>query len=619
MMTRSKALPRISSRAARARLLPSLSLLVVPLAGHAAPPDTLVITAARFEQPVPDTLPSTRVLTRADIEAAQSADMAELLRQTTSLDIGQAGPLGSQTSVFLRGADSRQVLVLIDGVPFARADFGSASWQHIALDQVERVEIVRGNLSALYGAQAVGGVVQIVTRRAAGLAVDVGGGTQATAWATLSGARQFGEGETATRLAATLSRRQTGGYSAKDPAASPGANPDRDAGQQTALSAQVQQGWAAGQRTMLSLMKERTRSDYDGFDGSLDDRLTSDIDSIGLQSRHALAPAWELGVDLGRTRERFNDPTGFAVDGESQTELAGLQLQWQTLPGHTLQVGLDSKQERFIDSNTPEARRRVQGLRLGWLGHFGAAGEGVDLQAHLRADDSSAFGAENTVLLALGWHVAPGWTLSAQVANGYSAPSFVDQQYAPVGVALKAEHSRDAELGLRWRDGAWFARATLFAQKQRDRISFDPVTFETVNIARASNQGLELMAEGPVGPGLMGLEATFQNPRDESQDVALKRRARESAAVNYRLPVDAWQLGAWLRYSGARLDTDPATFSNATNPSRTTLALTAQRPLGKDWTLAFKLDNATGEGAPEVLGYTAAPRAFTVQLRGQWR
>ena len=85
------------------------------------------------------------------------------------------------------------------------------------------------------------------------------------------------------------------------------------------------------------------------------------------------------------------------------------------------------------------------------------------------------------------------------------------------------------------------------------------------------------------------------------------------------MPFDAWQLGAWLRYSGARLDTDPATFSNATNPSRTTLALTAQRPLGKDWTLAFKLDNATGEDAPEILGYTSAPRAFTVQLRGQWR
>jgi vitamin B12 transporter len=104
---------------------------------------TIVVTAARIEQALADALPSTRVITRAEIEATPSADVAALLRATTSIDVAQSGPLGAQTSLFLRGADSRQVLLLVDGVPFARADTGSSSWQYLPLEQIERIEIVR--------------------------------------------------------------------------------------------------------------------------------------------------------------------------------------------------------------------------------------------------------------------------------------------------------------------------------------------------------------------------------------------------------------------------------------------------------------------------------------------
>ncbi|HJV67549.1 TonB-dependent receptor domain-containing protein [Ideonella sp.] len=593
-------------------------------AASAATPETLVVTAARIEQPVPDALPSTRVLTRDDIEAAQSADLAELLRQTTSVDIGQTGPLGSQTSVFLRGADSRQVLVLVDGVPFARADFGTASWQHLPLEQIERVEIVRGNLSALYGAQAVGGVVQIITRRGNGVSVDIGGGSQGTAFASASGGARFGEGATGTRLSGTLSHRQTEGYSAKNPATNPGANPDRDGGEQSALSAQLEQGWGEGQRTTVSLLLDRTRSDYDGFTAGQDDRLTSHVDSLGLQSRHALAAGWELGIDLGRNRERFDDPTGYAIDGEARNEAAGLQLQWQALAGHTLQLGVDSRRERFVDSNATDGNsRHTEGVRAGWLGHFGAADGGLDVEAALRHDDNNVYGSDTTGLVALGWRFAPGWTLTGKLGTSFSPPSLVDQQYAAPGVTLKAEKGRDAEVGLRWRGdggwGGWFARATLFAQAQRDRIAFDPQTFEAGNIGHARNRGVELVGEGPIGPGVLGFEATFQDPRDEDSDTALLRRARESAALNYRVTLADWQLGAWLHHTGRRLDVDPSTFASVYNRPRTTLALTARYALARNWSLGFKLDNATDEDTPEVLGYTAAPRAFTVQLQGQWR
>src|SRR5688572_12388620 len=179
----------------------------------------IVVTAARTEQPLPDALPSTRVITRSEIEATQASDLPGLLRALTSIDIAQSGPLGAQTSLFLRGADSRQTLVLVDGVPLVRADFGTASWQHLPLDQIERVEIVRGNLSSLYGAQAVGGVVQIVTRRSVVPQASLGVGSRGTIHASAAGGARFGEG---TRVTASLSSQRTDGFSARDAAADPG-------------------------------------------------------------------------------------------------------------------------------------------------------------------------------------------------------------------------------------------------------------------------------------------------------------------------------------------------------------------------------------------------------------
>ena len=278
------------SRGPRALSVSSRALVALSSLAFASPalwaqptaePTIIVITAARVEQALPDALPSTRVITRAAIDALQPADLPALLRALTSIDVAQSGPLGSQTSLFLRGADSRQVLVLVDGVPFARADFGSASWQNLPVDQIERVEIVRGNLSSLYGAQAIGGVVQIVTRQAQAPQASLSVGSQGTRAAALAGGTRFGSGDTATRLSAALSSRQTDGTSARNAAVDPGANPDRDLARQNAGSARLEQSWAPGQRTQINLQSSRTRSAYDGYTPGLDDVLTTRTQCCG--------------------------------------------------------------------------------------------------------------------------------------------------------------------------------------------------------------------------------------------------------------------------------------------------------------------------------------------------
>ena len=580
---------------------------------------SVVITAARVEQALADALPSTRVITRKEIEAAQAADLPALLRMLTSIDVGQTGPMGSQASLFLRGGDSRQTLVLVDGVPLQRADFGTPSWQHLMPEQIERIEIVRGNLSALHGAQAVGGVVHIVTRGPSAPQVDLALGSRGTQGASFAGGAAMGDPSTPTRLSASLGWRRTDGFSARDAAVDPTANPDRDGARQVGGSARVDQNWAAGHRTELALLATRTRSGYDGFAPGLDDVLTTQVQAAGLKSRHAVAPGLQLVAELGQSSERFDDPTGFAVSGRNRIRLGGLQLGWSVAPGHDLQLGAETRRERFVDSGTPARTRITDSLRMAWLGRPAA---GWQTQMALRSDDSSDFGRATTGLVALAWQWQPSLKLSAQWATGFSAPSFLDQQFAAPGVLLRPERSRQGELALQWSERGRSLRAAAFVQRQRDRVAFDPVTFEAGNIARASNRGLELMLQTPVpfdADGVLTSDVTLQDPRDRDTGLRLKRRARASAALNYVTRFAQWHSVAALRHTGKRLDTDPLTFGNADNPSRTTLDLSLSREIVPGWRLGVKVDNATGSDTPEVLGYTAPPRSVMMSLQGRWR
>ena len=578
----------------------------------------IVITAARAEQPLPDALPSTRVITRREIEAVQASDLAGLLRTLTSIDVAQSGPLGSQASLFLRGADSRQTLVLVDGVPLVRADFGTASWQHLPLDQIERIEIVRGNLSALYGAQAVGGVVQILTRRADKPQASIALGSQGTQRAAASGGARFGEG---THVTASLSSQRTDGFSAGDANSNPGANPDRDAARQRGGSARLEQRWAEGHVSEINVLAARTRSEYDGITPGLDDVLTTRVETAGLKSRHTLTAATRATLELGQTSERFDDPTGpdqfgQAVRGDNRVRLVGVQLGHALDPQHDLQLGIETRRERFGDSNTAARTRSTDSLRVAWLGRPLADWQ---TQAALRSDDSSDYGRVNTGLLALAWQWRPTLKLSAQWASGFSAPSFIDQAFADPATTLRPERSRQAELALQWSEGAALLRGALFVQRQRDRIAFDPVTFETLNIARAKNRGLELMAQWPLAfdvDGLLGIDLTLQDPRDATSDTPLKRRAKQTLALTYSTRVVGWQLLAALRHAGRRVDTDPVTFANADNPARTALDASVSRALTPLWRMGVKLGNIAGQKRPEVLGYTAPPRSLLVSLQG---
>jgi vitamin B12 transporter len=573
--------------------------------------EPVVITASRSDQALPDALLSTKVISRTQIEQSQAVDLPALIRNFTAIDVAQSGPHGSQTSIFLRGADSRQVLLVVDGVPMNRADFGSGSWEHLSLDQIERVEIVRGNASALWGAQAIGGVVQIITRRATEPEFTVGLGTQKSAHASIAAGKKLGEGDRETRLSMALSERVSGGFNATDP--STGKNPDRDANRQTAGSVHVEHGWAAGHSTALNLSSTHTHSALDTGNTRLDDQLTTKVEAIGLNSRHSLAPSLRLDLDAGQTREGYTDPTGFTTAGANRTQQGQAQLQWQLSAGHSLVGALEGKQERTESRGSPSTSRITRSTRLGWLGQYANAGQPIEVQTSLRHDDSSTYAGASTGLVALAWSPLQAWKLSSQWSTAFSAPSFIDQQFAAPGVTLRPERSRNVEVAAQYWQGEHSARLAWFRQRQHDRIGFD-VDGNGINIDNSVNRGIELMAQTRLGSLALGGEAIWQNPRNLDSGRELARRARQTQVVNLRQTVGQAELGASLRHTGERRDSD---FNNAYAPSRTTLGLTAGWRISSKWRVAAKLDNATDSQRPEVVGYTPAPRSLGVSLSGK--
>lgn len=588
------------------------------VAAPESPAQQVVVTAARVEQKLPDALPSTTVITQSDILASNATDVPGLLRELTSLDVAQSGPAGSVTSVFVRGTASNRVLVLIDGAPLARADFGSAPWELVPMGDIDHIEIVRGNLSSLYGSSAVGGVVQIFTKRGPGTSVLLGVGTDGQYQGNASIAGRWGDSARPFDLGASITGSGTDGFNATNPGTNPGYNPDRDSSSQSGATLRGGKTWAPHQRTEFSVSHTDTNTHYDKFpDGSAptDDKLKTSLDTYNLQSHHAIGSAFDFNLSAGETFIQYDDPTAFTTRGTARTRLLGADANLNIAPQQDVQVGFEARNERYSDTSTLEEVRLTKAVRVGYLGTFADA---FEVQANLRHDDAADYGTANTGLLALGWRLSPAWKLVGQVSTAFAAPTFIDQAYAVEGVTLKPERSRNVEVGVHWTGAGWLARATFFSQHQKDLFVYTYPQGED-NIGRAHNRGLELGADGTVGPGTLGLDATFQNPRDDSAGTGLKRRARTNASVNYRLPILGWETGAYARYTGRRLDGDPVTFANIYVPARTVVGLTTSHALSTNWSVAAKLDNLFSNRTAEVAGYATPGSSLLLTLRGQWK
>lgn len=594
------------------------AILIAPAHAETLPEfvgETIVVTASRIPQPLASPLQHTSVITRTDIEASTAVDLPTLLRQESGVEITSSGGLGAQSAIRIRGSESDHVLVLIDGVRVNSVTTGATAIDQILLDEVERVEIVRGNVSSVYGSEAIGGVVQIFTRSGAGemkASGSVGLGSDATSKLGLS----FGGEMGATRLHVGVAHTRSDGFSSADPAFVPApwtfapGDVDDDAYRNTTLNLALAHRLAAGHE--IGLTAFQTRGDVE-FDGTFQNASEQTLTALSAYSENRWRAGWLSRIQLSQGTDDLTSSLDGAVTDRFKTR--NRQLDWNNTvdagPG-TVRIGLGGLWQR-LDSDAVYAddARRVASLTAGYTAALGAH----DVQLNLRHDDYNDFGGATTGLVGYGYRVAPRVRFSASVANAFRAPSFNDL-YGPYGgnPDLDPERARSAELGLTYSGAVGLARVTAFMTRTRDLINFDSATWLPVNIDEAENRGVEFSWRGVLAGFDARAALTVQNPEDKTTGLGLLRRADRFGSVSIGRALGVFDWRAEVLASGPRPDIHVLTYDRITLPGYAVLNLNLGWKPARDWKLTGKLVNLTDKDYALVHGYTTQGRGAFIEL-----
>lgn len=564
--------------------------------------DPIVVTATRTEQSAMSVPARVSVITRADIERSQAPDLVELLRLEAGIDIARNGGPGGQTSVFMRGANSNHVLVLIDGVRAAASGTGAFTWEILDPSVIERIEIVRGPRAARWGSDAIGGVIQIFTRRADGVSAGVRYGSDDDRRVTLAAGRQQGE----LPLDLTLSARKVDGFSAQNPRGF-GFNPDDDGFEN--LSAAT--GGAAELGGGSLSWRGRIASGETEFDQGVTDydNWSWRFDYVGASSG-----PWQWQLGAATLRDRLETETAFGLDEVVTRRLQGDFLAERSLgDGAQWLVGVDAWRESGTSKGQWNESRSNVGVFTGLEGT--AAGTGFELS--LRLDDDEEFGAELTGSAGLNRRIGDRWRAFASVGRAFRAPNF-SQLYSPGFGGLFAgnpdldpERSWSAEAGLDFTPVSG-QRLTLSAYSNRidDLIAFSGPDFQAVNVNEARIRGLEFTHRAIAGSWSSRFNLTLQDPQDRDAGRDLLRRASFKGnwvlgyAVNSR-----WNVDGELAHVGDRLDVGGARLA-----SYTLINLRAAYRLRDHWNLEIRVDNLADRDYEPLVGFNAPDRRLFVQL-----
>jgi len=581
----------------------------------------VVVTASRLEQPLADAIAHTTVIDQKRIRESQAVDVPSLLRREASVEIVQNGGVGTSSSIFMRGAEARQVLVLIDGVRISSATLGTTAIEHLMLDQVERIEIVRGNVSALYGAGAIGGVIQIFTKQGRGAPQ---GQAQVTLGSrgTLNAAASYGGVVGDTRFNIGASHFETAGYSAIDPRVAPRANPDDDGYRNRSASAGLAHRIAPGHEVGLRVYQSTGSADFDSAFGAPTDvhRLDSELSSYSLYSNNQFAAAWTSRLTAAQTNDRSHSYTNSLPPTRFDTR--NTQVAWQNdltvATGHVVSAGVEAQQQQ-VDSTTAYQRttRDVRSARVGYSGHVGAH----RLQGAARRDHYSDFGDADTWLAGYGYDLTSSWKLTAMRSTAFTAPTFNQLFFPGFGnPALQPEKTHSSEIGVQYAVENHVVRATAFRTEYRNLIQtivVAPSVSQAQNVARARVEGTEVSYSGRLYDWDLRASMTVQDPVDLSTGARLRRRGSTFANVAASTAVGAWRVGGELLNGSSRPDANIATGAPVSLAGYNVVNFTARRPITKTTYVAARLDNAFATHYTLAHGFNTPPRGVFATLGWQ--
>ncbi len=574
----------------------SLALAMATPSLHAEPTAAVVITASRTPQALADTISDTITINAEQIAESGAGSIIDLLQRQRGIEIARNGGSGTSASVFLRGANSNQNIVLVDGVRIGSSTTGAANWSAIPLSAIDHIEIVYGPLSSLYGADAIGGVIQIFTRRGKGAATlsgSAGYGTDNTraADAAIAGSVQ------GFSYALSAGKEKSDGFSATRPGSS-SYHPDKDGYDRQNAAARLGWEWAEGQEIGTQLMHGSLRSQYDNGASAFDVRSIAALNSAAVFSHNQILPNWLSAVQYAQTRDDGATYSSAAASGYSKINTRQSTLSWQndiTVGSDVLQLLYERRKEEVLTNGyvLTEPQRVTNAIAASYSARRGAQ----LVNASIRRD-RSLYGTKHTGALGYGYYLSADLRASASYGTSFRAPTYNELYYPAYGnPANQPEQGKNAEIGLHYTHGSSALHANYYRNRITDLlVNTSPCPYGTAaykfgcayNVNHALLAGLTLSASQQLGAFTFAASGDWQDPKDETSGKRLARRSRQHGNLTADYHAAGWKAGIEVVLSGDRYD-------DAANKSRLAgyglVNLYASYQLDRDWTALVRWNN----------------------------
>jgi vitamin B12 transporter len=549
--------------------------------------DDVVVTASRVAQSKESVIADVTVITREEIERAGQSTFAELLQTQPGVEISSNGGMGSNASIYLRGSNTNQVLVLVDGVRIGSVTSGTTNFGNISLSQIDRIEILRGPASALYGQDAVGGVIQIFTKKGSGnnqVNASVGYGAYNTKNA------QLGVTGTLNSLnySFNVSSIDSDGISALKLRNDP--RNDKDGYRNLSVSTTASYMLVEGHELGIQLFNSDGRVKYDSESSTSAFSNYADLTqtSIGLFSKNQINDVWNSTLKVSEGVDENNNQS--SATSRNNIKSKQKQYSWQNdfnLPLGKLTLMFDRLEQKLYRTMYEQTTRNTDGFFVGYFADI----QNHSLQANLREDHSSQFGDRLTGNLGYGYRINDNLRFTTNIGTAFKAPTFMDLYYVDIwgaynNPALKAEESKNVEASLKYKTNKESATITVYQNKINNFIALDqnwlPANYD------ATLRGVTLSGSKDFESFFVKGSADIQSPENDDQNKLLPRRAKRHGALNVSKKILDWNFSAELIGSSER-------YNDTANESRMSgyaiMNITADYKITSEWALQARLNN----------------------------
>lgn len=574
--------------------------------------EDVVVTASRTNQLRENVVADVTVINREEIERAGSESFIDLLSRQPGVQVNGNGGAGTASNIFLRGTNSDHIIVLVDGLRINSATLGTTSFESIPLSQIEKIEILRGPASSLYGADAIGGVIQIFTRKGDGATHQVYAATGLGSYDTKTAEVGISGGYNNLNYSFNVSSLDTDGFSARRVRTGK-FDKDDDGHHKLGVSANAELRLTEGHSLGLQYFESKNRSDYDDGSDNFDNFGRQTLQSYAVASKNQITQFWHSTFKLGFGLDRSDShelPSAFsAPGGVSKFRSEQKQLTWQndlSLPSGTLTLAYD-RLEQKVDSTTnyAEDERNTDGFLASYLLNHG----NHSIQASIREDHNSQYGNYKTGGVGYGYRLTPAWRISTNYGKAFKAPTFNQLYFPNFGdPALEPEKSENVDAAINYDGNHFKGGITLFQNNIRNLITnAGPAVgtctlggFCPINVGKVEIQGITLSGQWYITDGLLlSGNYTVQSPRDEESGQLLVRRGNRYGAINLLHQAGNLQWGAELSGASTR-------YNNSINTKKMggyiLVNITANYKLNPEWKLEARANNILDK--EYVLAYT---------------